>query len=164
MRKERNLKSVAIYDRTGEVITLIMGQDNVPPGLEQSAIVVDLSDYERLIRIDLSEALHPKPVTIANIGAVEALVKEVQSLKKAVKENIDFADKKVYDLISTGKTEGIFQIESSGMKSFMKELKPDCIEDIIAGISLYRPGPMDFIPKYIKGKNQNQTKRQHGEF
>lgn len=68
--------------------------------------------------------------------------------------NIDFADKKVYDLISTGKTEGIFQIESSGMKSFMKELKPDCIEDIIAGISLYRPGPMDFIPKYIKGKNE----------
>lgn len=89
MRKERNLKSVAIYDRTGEVITLIMGQDNVPPGLEQSAIVVDLSDYERLIRIDLSDATHPKPVTIANIGAVEALVKEVQSLKKAVKDNQD---------------------------------------------------------------------------
>lgn len=83
------MKSVAIYDRTGEVITLIMGQDNVPPGLEQSAIVVDLSDYERLIRIDLSDALHPKPVTIANIGAVEALVKEVQSLKKAVKDNQD---------------------------------------------------------------------------
>lgn len=83
------MKSVAIYDRTGEVITLIMGQDNVPPGLEQSAIVVDLSDYERLIRIDLSDASHPKPVTIANIGALEALVKEMQALKKAVKDNQD---------------------------------------------------------------------------
>ena len=61
--------------------------------------------------------------------------------------------KNVYDLISTGKCEGIFQLESAGMKNFMKELKPQSIEDLIAGISLYRPGPMDFIPQYIKGKN-----------
>lgn len=68
-------------------------------------------------------------------------------------DEIDFNDKKVLDLIGSGHTEGIFQLESAGMKSFMKELKPQNIEDIIAGISLYRPGPMDFIPKYIKGKN-----------
>ena len=67
-------------------------------------------------------------------------------------DHLDFNDKAVYDLISSGKTEGIFQLESSGMKNFMKELKPANIEDIIAGISLYRPGPMDFIPLYIKGK------------
>ena len=67
-------------------------------------------------------------------------------------ENLDFDDKKVYDMISAGKTEGVFQLESAGMKSFMKELKPANLEDIIAGISLYRPGPMDFIPLYIKGK------------
>ncbi len=67
-------------------------------------------------------------------------------------DNLDFADKAVYDLISAGKTEGIFQLESGGMRNFMKELKPANIEDIIAGISLYRPGPMDFIPLYIKGK------------
>ena len=67
--------------------------------------------------------------------------------------HIDYDDKKVFELISSGKTEGIFQLESSGMKSFMKELKPENLEDIIAGISLYRPGPMDFIPKYIQGKN-----------
>jgi len=67
--------------------------------------------------------------------------------------NIDFNDPKVYELISSGKTEGVFQLESSGMKSFMKELKPQSLEDIIAGIALYRPGPMDFIPKYIEGKN-----------
>ena len=67
---------------------------------------------------------------------------------------IDYNDKAVFDMIGTGKTDGIFQLESSGMKSFMKELKPHNLEDIIAGISLYRPGPMDFIPRYIKGKNE----------
>lgn len=66
---------------------------------------------------------------------------------------IDYNDQDVLDYIGTGKTDGIFQIESAGMKSFMKELKPHSLEDIIAGISLYRPGPMDFIPQYIKGKN-----------
>ena len=68
-------------------------------------------------------------------------------------EKIDYEDKAVYDLISTGRCDGIFQLESAGMKSFMKELKPQNIEDLIAGISLYRPGPMDFIPQYIEGKN-----------
>ncbi|MBP5184054.1 MAG: DNA polymerase III subunit alpha [Lachnospiraceae bacterium] len=67
--------------------------------------------------------------------------------------NIDLSDKKVYEFLSSGRTEGVFQLESGGMKSFMKELKPESIEDVIAGISLYRPGPMDFIPKYLKGKN-----------
>lgn len=66
---------------------------------------------------------------------------------------IDYNDKKVLESIGTGKTDGVFQLESAGMKSFMKELKPENLEDIIAGISLYRPGPMDFIPKYLKGKN-----------
>ena len=68
-------------------------------------------------------------------------------------EKIDYNDAKVLDYIGTGKTDGIFQLESAGMKSFMKELKPHSLEDIIAGISLYRPGPMDFIPQYIRGKN-----------
>jgi len=70
-------------------------------------------------------------------------------------DNIDYNDPKVLASIGTGKTEGIFQLESGGMRSFMKELKPQNLEDIIAGISLYRPGPMDFIPKYIKGKNNH---------
>ncbi len=68
-------------------------------------------------------------------------------------DNIDYNDPKVLELIGSGKAEGIFQLESAGMKSFMKELKPKSLEDIIAGISLYRPGPMDFIPKYIAGKD-----------
>ncbi|MBD5550093.1 MAG: DNA polymerase III subunit alpha [Lachnospiraceae bacterium] len=68
-------------------------------------------------------------------------------------DHISYDDEKVFAAIGTGKTEGVFQLESGGMKSFMKELKPRSLEDVIAGISLYRPGPMDFIPKYIKGKN-----------
>ncbi len=74
-------------------------------------------------------------------------------------DDIDYDDRKVMDMIGRGKTEGVFQIESAGMKSFMKELKPNSLEDIIAGIALYRPGPMDFIPRYIKGKNAPESIR-----
>ena len=72
-------------------------------------------------------------------------------------DHIDYEDKKVLDSLGTGKTDGVFQLESAGMKNFMKELKPQNLEDVIAGISLYRPGPMDFIPKYIKGKNDSEN-------
>ncbi|MDO5337605.1 MAG: DNA polymerase III subunit alpha [Eubacteriales bacterium] len=68
-------------------------------------------------------------------------------------DHIDYNDKNVLDSLGTGKTDGVFQLESGGMKSFIKELKPQSLEDVIAGISLYRPGPMDFIPQYIRGKN-----------
>ena len=71
--------------------------------------------------------------------------------------NLNYDDKAVLESIGTGKTDGIFQLESAGMKSFMKELKPQSLEDIIAGISLYRPGPMDFIPQYIRGKNDQSS-------
>lgn len=70
---------------------------------------------------------------------------------------IDYDDKKVLASIGTGRTDGIFQLESGGMKSFMKELKPQSLEDVIAGIALYRPGPMDFIPQYIKGKDHPES-------
>ena len=70
-------------------------------------------------------------------------------------DRIDFDDKAVFESLGTGKTDGVFQLESAGMKNFMKELKPENLEDIIAGIALYRPGPMDFIPAYIRGKNQS---------
>lgn len=74
-------------------------------------------------------------------------------------DNIDFSDEAMYKVISQGHTEGIFQLESPGMRNFMKELKPDCFEDIVAGISLYRPGPMDFIPKYLEGRrNKDKVK------
>ena len=70
---------------------------------------------------------------------------------------IDYNDRAVMDMIGKGKCEGVFQLESAGMKSFMKDLKPDVFEDIIAGIALYRPGPMDFIPKYIEGKKHPEA-------
>ncbi len=72
---------------------------------------------------------------------------------------IDYDDKKVLGSLGTGRSDGVFQLESAGMKSFMKELKPQSLEDVIAGISLYRPGPMDFIPQYIRGKNRPDTIR-----
>ncbi|WP_349943989.1 DNA polymerase III subunit alpha [Lacrimispora sp. BS-2] len=90
----------------------------------------------------------------------------IQNAVKAIEKNrqltidmdqINYNDKAVLNSIGTGKDDGVFQLESSGMKSFMKELKPGSLEDIIAGISLYRPGPMDFIPKYLKGKNDRSS-------
>lgn len=72
-------------------------------------------------------------------------------------DHVDYNDKAVYDMLGAGKTEGVFQLESAGMTSFMKELKPESLEDVIAGISLYRPGPMDFIPQYIEGKNNPES-------
>ena len=72
-------------------------------------------------------------------------------------QKIDYNDQKVLDSLGTGRTDGVFQLESGGMKGFMKELKPHSLEDVIAGISLYRPGPMDFIPQYIRGKNRPDT-------
>lgn len=92
---------------------------------------------------------------LRTLTVVENAVKEIKRIHgiEIDIDNIEDGDKRVYELICQGRTEGVFQLESSGMKQFMKELKPTCLEDLIAGISLYRPGPMDFIPKYIKGKN-----------
>ncbi len=73
-------------------------------------------------------------------------------------DRLDEDDKEIFDMISRGDTEGVFQLESAGMTSFMKELRPESMDDIIAGISLYRPGPMDFIPRYVRGKhNKNEV-------
>ncbi len=90
-------------------------------------------------------------------NAVRLVNKNLDKEHRLDIDKIDYEDKNVLALISSAKTEGVFQLESSGMKSFMKELKPRNLEDIIAGISLYRPGPMDFIPKYIKGKNESES-------
>ncbi|WP_033154601.1 DNA polymerase III subunit alpha [Pseudobutyrivibrio ruminis] len=90
--------------------------------------------------------------TLTVINDAVKLVEKNHGIKLDI-DNIDYNDQGVMEMISAGKCEGVFQLESTGMKNFMKELKPHSIEDIIAGISLYRPGPMDFIPNYIKGKN-----------
>ncbi len=95
---------------------------------------------------------------LRTLTVIKNAVENVKRTKGIVldMDNIDYDDKQVLASIGTGKTDGIFQLESGGMKNFMKELKPKSLEDVIAGISLYRPGPMDFIPKYIKGKNSSE--------
>ena len=94
--------------------------------------------------------------TLTVISDAVKLVEKNHGIKIDV-DNIDYDDKKVLDSIGTGRCDGVFQLESAGMKNFMKELKPQSLEDVIAAISLYRPGPMDFIPKYIKGKNEPES-------
>ncbi|MCF0131879.1 MAG: DNA polymerase III subunit alpha, partial [Pseudobutyrivibrio sp.] len=94
--------------------------------------------------------------TLTVINDAVKLVKENHGIDLDM-DAIDYNDAGALDLICSGKCEGVFQLESTGMKNFMKELKPRSIEDVIAGISLYRPGPMDFIPQYIRGKNNPET-------
>lgn len=94
--------------------------------------------------------------TLTVIQNAVRLIEKGHGIKLDMNE-IDYDDKAVLSSVGTGRTDGIFQLESGGMKSFMKELKPQNLEDIIAGISLYRPGPMDFIPKYIQGKNNHHA-------
>jgi DNA polymerase-3 subunit alpha len=96
--------------------------------------------------------------TLTVIQNAQRLVEQTTGIKLDM-DKIDYDDKKVLDSLGTGHADGVFQLESAGMKNFMKELKPQSLEDVIAGISLYRPGPMDFIPQYIRGKNRPVTIR-----
>ncbi len=90
--------------------------------------------------------------TLTVIQSAVKLVEKSQGITIDI-DAIDYNDQKVLASLGTGRTDGVFQLESAGMKNFIKELKPQNLEDVIAGISLYRPGPMDFIPAYIRGKN-----------
>ena len=126
-----------------EYVPLALGADNIPVTQFTMTTLEELG----LLKMDF---LGLRTLTV--IQDAIRLVEESTG-KKIITEEIDYDDKAVLESIGTGKTDGIFQLESAGMKSFMKELKPQSLEDIIAGISLYRPGPMDFIPQYIKGKN-----------
>ena len=100
----------------------------------------------------IREAGGAYPAYEPSLGGEKARVTENPIGYPVDLSRLDYADPAVYASISTGKTDGVFQLESGGMQGFMKELHPENFEDVIAGISLYRPGPMDFIPKYIYGK------------
>ena len=130
-----------------EYVPLALGADNIPVTQFTMTTLEELG----LLKMDF---LGLRTLTV--IQDAIRLVEESTG-NKIVSEEIDYDDKAVLDSIGTGKTDGVFQLESAGMKSFMKELKPQSLEDIIAGISLYRPGPMDFIPQYIKGKNHPEN-------
>ncbi|MCI8565304.1 MAG: DNA polymerase III subunit alpha [Lachnospiraceae bacterium] len=98
--------------------------------------------------------------TLTVIQNAVRLIKESKDIDIDI-DHIDFNDREVFESLSTGKNDGVFQLESSGMKTFIKELKPETLEDLTAGISLYRPGPMQFIPKYLKGKNDPRSITYH---
>ncbi|HAG04571.1 MAG TPA: DNA polymerase III subunit alpha [Lachnospiraceae bacterium] len=174
----KEFKSVYESDDTAkEIIDMAMQLENLPRNASTHAAGVIISDrpvmdYVPLYRNSKDGAVSTQYVmtTCEELGLLKMDFLGLRTLTviddtlKAVKEStgreislsdIDYNDKAVYELISSGKTLGVFQLESPGMTSFMKELKPGNIDDIIAGISLYRPGPMDFIPKYLNGKNSS---------
>ena len=120
---------------------------NVNGGAPMTQYAKDTLEHLGLLKMDF---LGLRTQTVIQDAVINVRNNKGISLKM---DAIDYDDKKVLASLCTGKTDGVFQLESAGMKSFMKELKPQNLEDMIAGISLYRPGPMDFIPQYIKGKN-----------
>lgn len=174
---KQNLDLKALYDTNPEVNNLInMAKrlEGLPRHTSMHAAGVVISQKSVDEYVPLSRASDGSIVTQFVMTTLEELgllkmdflgLRTLTVIQNAVRyaikstgkpldiNKIDYNDKAVLDYIGTGKTDGIFQLESGGMKNFMKELKPQSLEDIIAGISLYRPGPMDFIPKYLEGKN-----------
>lgn len=126
-----------------EYVPLSLGSDNSPVTQFTMTTLEELG----LLKMDF---LGLRTLTVIQNAARLA---EDSTGKPLDMAKIDYDDKAVFDSLCSGRTDGVFQLESAGMKSFMKELKPRNLEDVIAGISLYRPGPMDFIPQYVKGKN-----------
>lgn len=136
----------------GVVICPESADELVPLSRGSDGTIVTQFDHTRLEELGLLKMDFLGLVTLTVMKEAVNAIQRNRGVKIDL-DALDFNDIKVYDYISTGNTDGIFQLESSGMKSFMKELKPRNFEDVIAGISLYRPGPMDFIPVYIRGKN-----------
>ncbi len=154
-------------DQTKKLIDMSLRLEGLPRHTSVHAAGVVISPQEVDEFVPLSRAADGSITTQYTMVTLEELgllkmdflgLRTLTVIKNAIDgafdvHDIDYGDPEVYEMISAGHTEGVFQLESAGMKNFMKELKPQNMEDIIAGISLYRPGPMDFIPKYIKGKN-----------
>jgi len=155
MKLEGLQRSIGIHP-AGVVICNDPVGDYVP--LSRSVDGVITTQYEA-VTIEELGLLKMDFLALRNLTVIKEtcdLVEKNRGIKVDI-ENIDLNDKEVLGMIGQGKCEGVFQLESPGMKNFMKELKPDNFEDIVAGISLYRPGPMDFIPKYLKGKNDKDS-------
>ncbi|MCR5388545.1 MAG: DNA polymerase III subunit alpha, partial [Lachnospiraceae bacterium] len=130
-----------------EYVPLARGADNVITTQFTMTTIEELG----LLKMDF---LGLRTLTV--IDDCVKLIEKSEGIKIDI-DHIDFDDPAVYASLATGRTEGVFQLESAGMKNFMKELKPKSLEDVIAGISLYRPGPMDSIPAYIKAKDNPES-------
>ena len=179
LEKNRDLKSD--YDSDPEVKKLIdtaMGIEGLPRQIGTHAAGVVISQKPVIEYVPLAVSPKGQVVTQFVMTEIEQLgllkmdflgltnLTVIQNAMNMVEKNygvaidwskMDYNDPKVFALITSGRTEGIFQLESAGMTSFMKELKPESLEDIIAGIALYRPGPMDSIPTYLKAKEDRDT-------
>ena len=163
-----------------ELIDMSMRLEGLPRHTSMHAAGVVISQKDVSEYVPLSRASDGSIVTQFTMTTLEELgllkmdflgLRTLTVIQNAVKliqkdagvtldmQKINYDDKKVLDSLGTGRSDGVFQLESAGMKNFMKELKPQSLEDVIAGISLYRPGPMDFIPQYIRGKNRPDTIR-----
>ncbi len=139
----------------GVVICKEPAEDFVPLARAQDGSIVTQFTMTTIEELGL---LKMDFLGLRNLGVIQNACRMIgkETGSEPDMDHLGFDDEKVYAAIGTGKTEGVFQLESGGMRNFMKELKPQNFEDIIAGISLFRPGPMDFIPKYIKGKNSGE--------
>ena len=135
----------------GVVISSVPITDVVPLQVNDSVVTTQfpMTTLEELglLKMDFL-GLRTLTVIRDTLGFIEESGKTVPDL-----DRVPFTDEKVYQMIAVGDTDGVFQLESSGMRQFLQQLKPDCFEDLIAGISLYRPGPMEQIPRYVKGKH-----------
>ena len=178
---EVNLEMKKAYDEQPDIhhlIDMAKRLEGLPRHTSMHAAGVVISQKDVSEYVPLSRAQDGTIVTQFTMTTLEELgllkmdflglrtLTVINNAVKNVKKNygisldmqkIDYNDQKVLDSLGTGRTDGVFQLESGGMKGFMKELKPHSLEDVIAGISLYRPGPMDFIPQYIRGKNRPDT-------
>lgn len=130
-----------------EFVPLSLGKD----GMVTTQFTMTTIEELGLLKMDF--------LGLRTLSVIQNAVKLIEDARgvRIDMDHVDYDDPKVFEYIGTGKTEGVFQLESAGMRSFMKELRPESMEDIIAGISLYRPGPMDYIPSYIKGKNDKAS-------
>ena len=179
---EENRELNELYESDEEVKKLIdisMGLEGLPRNASMHAcgIVITKDPVDTYVPLYTNEGTAMAQYTMTLLEELGLLKMDflglrtltvIEDAKKLVKENRgidvefdkDMSDPNVYKLWQEGKTYGIFQFESAGMTNFIKELKPDCLEDIIAGVSLYRPGPMDQIPRYIKNKKDPE----HAEY
>ena len=139
----------------GVVISSVPITDVVPLQVNDSVITTQfpMTTLEELglLKMDFL-GLRTLTVIRDTLGFIEESGRAVPDL-----DRVPFTDAKVYQMIAAGDTDGVFQLESGGMRQFLQQLKPDCFEDLIAGISLYRPGPMEQIPRYVKGKHNPDT-------
>ena len=135
----------------GVVICNKVLADNVPLALNNGDVVTQF-DMKEVEAVGMLKMDFLALTTLTDIQNTLDYIKEGHGIEIDFNE-LGYDVPEAYELISSGDTDAVFQLEQGGMKKFMKDLQPNCLEDLIAGISLYRPGPMDFIPKYIENKH-----------